>query len=76
MKEELQQFLSWGRNTVDIKYPLSAKQYLVLNGVLKEVTSRVHREPFTRKELDALQDLLQKAEMWYEQLGLLVGTGV
>lgn len=74
--EELQQFLSWGRKLADIKYPLSAKQYLVLGGVLKEVTSRVHREPFTREELNALKDLLQKSEMWYERLGLLVGTAV
>jgi len=72
--QELQQFLSWGRKIVDIKYPVSAKQFLKLNGVFKDLTSRVNKEPFTKDDLEAIDTLFHKTELWHEQLGLSINT--
>ena len=51
ISEELQKFLVWGRITIDIKYPLSAKEFLVLSGVIENSTTRLEREPFNSDEM-------------------------
>jgi 4-hydroxy-tetrahydrodipicolinate synthase len=76
ISEELQQFLSWGRLTVDIKYPLSSKEYLVLTGVLEGSTTRLPREPLNEQEMADLRTLCKKAEAWHERLGLLVENSI
>jgi 4-hydroxy-tetrahydrodipicolinate synthase len=71
ISEELQQFLVWGRMTIDIKYPLSAKEYLVLNGILESSTTRLPKEPFNSEEMEALKLLYAKTQAWNKRLGIL-----
>jgi 4-hydroxy-tetrahydrodipicolinate synthase len=71
ISEELQQFLVWGRMTIDIKYPLSAKEYLVLNGILESSTTRLPKEPFNSEEMEALKLLYSKTQAWNKRLGIL-----
>ncbi len=71
ISEELQQFLVWGRMTIDIKYPLSAKEYLVLNGIFEDSTTRLQKEPFNLEEMEALKLLYTKTKAWDERLGIL-----
>lgn len=71
ISEELQQFLIWGRITADIKYPLSAKEYLVLKNIIQNSTTRVAKEPLNSKEMEALRILYKKTESWKERLGIV-----
>ena len=71
LSEELQQFLIWGRITADIKYPLSAKEYLVLKNIIQNSTTRVAKEPLNSKEMEALRILYKKTESWKERLGIV-----
>jgi hypothetical protein len=57
--------------TADIKYPLSAKEYLVLKNIIQNSTTRVAKEPLNSKEMEALRILYKKTESWKEQLGIV-----
>ncbi len=71
ISEELQQFLIWGRITADIKYPLSAKEYLVLKNIIQNSTTRVSKEPLNPKEMEGLRILYKKTKSWKERLGIV-----
>ncbi len=68
--KDLQQFLTWGQAFVDYKYPMSAKQYLVLNGVIEHITTRLPGYTFNMHEIDNLNSLRKKVETWRERLGI------
>ncbi len=72
LSEELQQFLIWGRTIADIKYPLSAKEYSILNNIIENSTTRVCKEPLNPIEMEALRILYEKTESWKERLGIVV----
>jgi 4-hydroxy-tetrahydrodipicolinate synthase len=76
ISEELQQFLIWGRITADIKYPLSAKEYLVLKGIIENSTTRVCKEPLNLKEMEAVRILYKKTESWRERLGMVAKNSI
>jgi 4-hydroxy-tetrahydrodipicolinate synthase len=71
LSEELQQFLIWGRTMADIKYPLSAKEFLILNNIIENSTTRVRKEPLNPKEIEALRILYKKTESWKERLEIV-----
>lgn len=68
LSQELQNFLTWGQKTVDHKYVSSAKQYLVMNNVIKEPVCRNNDLTFNTSEFENLKLLCDKAENWHRQL--------
>jgi len=73
LARDLQEFFVWGRQIIDIKYPLSSKEYLRALGVLNHTAIRVKKEKFTVQELDKLKDLQGAAAEWYKKLNLDTG---
>ena len=73
---ELQEFFNWGRKIVDHKYPLSAKEYLVLIEVIKSSTTRLEKEKFNQQEIETLRKLCLEVESWHERLALGLKTPV
>jgi len=71
LSQELQSFLTWGQKTVDHKYVSSAKQYLVMNNIIKESVCRNQNFTFSTTEIDDLKLLCDKAEGWIKRLGLI-----
>ena len=74
LARELQAFFVWGRQIIDIKYPLSAKEYMLSLGVIDNTTTRIEKEKFTAQELNKLKELQQASNLWHKKLNL--GTGV
>ena len=69
--EELQQFLIWAQQFVDHKYPLSAKQLLVLKNVIKETSSRLNKPDLNSDEIVNLKNLNEQVELWRKRLGIV-----
>jgi len=72
---ELQTFLTRSQKVVDHKYPFSAKQFLKMNGVIKESVSRLGEQVFDSDEIKTLENLLDEANSWSKRLKLpLIGS--
>jgi len=67
---ELQNFLTEGQKTVDHKYPHSAKQFMVMKGVISERVSRLGEQVFNPEEIKNLEILRDKANDWLRRLKL------
>ena len=76
LSKELQQFFNWGRKIIDIKYPLSAKEYLVLLEVIKSSTTRLKKEKFNQAEIEDLRKMCLEVESWHEKPGMDLKTPV
>jgi len=70
LSKELQEFFNWGRKIIDHKYPLSAKEYLVLIEVIKSSTSRLEKEKFNQQEIENLRKMCLEVESWHEKLAI------
>jgi 4-hydroxy-tetrahydrodipicolinate synthase len=70
LAEELQNFFNWGRKIIDHKYSLSAKEYLLLLGIIKNSTTRIEKEKFTADERETLRKMYRETGDWLEKLGL------
>ena len=74
LAEELQQFFNWGRMTIDVKYPRSAKHYLMMLGVIEGSDLRLKRDALNKTEIENLDTLRRQANGWLERLGLVNTT--
>ncbi len=70
LSKDLQEFFVWARNIIDYKYPLSAKEYLVLIDVINNSTTRLDKGIFDRAGIDNLRRMYTEVESWHEKLGI------
>jgi 4-hydroxy-tetrahydrodipicolinate synthase len=74
LAQQLQEFFIWGRKIIDHKYPMSAKEYLVMLGIIKSSATRQKKEPFIAAEIENLQKLHREVLSWQEKLETVTDT--
>ena len=76
LAKELQEFFNWGRKIIDHKYPLSAKEYLVMIEVINNSTTRLDKGVFDEAEVAVLREMWMEVQRWEEKLKLGISNKV
>jgi 4-hydroxy-tetrahydrodipicolinate synthase len=72
--QRLQAFFQEAQKTVEHKYFVSAKNFLIMSGLKIRATCREIEGELNRKELNDLRELLEKVQSWHKELGIPVIT--